>query len=87
MGATSSTEEQKSDQQELPSFKRPETSSATVSYADQNYGEIVTVCRTNKELFEDSLFPAENSSIYYTAIPQFDIEWLRPQVRKLQGEP
>ncbi|XP_070577667.1 calpain-3-like isoform X2 [Ptychodera flava] len=47
-------------------------------YSNQNYEEIKRKCLANGELWEDSEFPAVDSSIFYSKMPPKKFEWKRP---------
>lgn len=44
----------------------------------QNFEEIRSRCLSTGTLFQDPLFPAVDSSVYFSQSPNFSIEWLRP---------
>lgn len=44
----------------------------------QDFNTIRSQCLQNGELFEDTDFPASNSSLMYSRRPDRHIEWLRP---------
>ncbi len=47
-------------------------------YKNQNYTELKTECLQNGTLFEDPVFPAKNSSIFYTKPVPKGVRWMRP---------
>lgn len=48
-------------------------------FKNQNYDELKSR-HSESHLFEDPLFPANNSSLYFTQMPPQGIQWLRPKV-------
>ncbi|KAM4748487.1 calpain-5-like [Rhinophrynus dorsalis] len=50
-----------------------------VHYHDQNYKNIKDGCQREGRLFEDPVFPANDSSLYYSQSPPRAVEWRRPQ--------
>ncbi len=48
-------------------------------YKDQDYEKIKNDCLAKGILFEDSIFPAHQTSLYYTQPLPFSVKWKRPQ--------
>ena len=46
-------------------------------YKNQNYEKIRAECLKNKKLFEDDIFPANNSSLFRVK-PKENVKWKRP---------
>uniref|UniRef100_A0A8C6WLH6 Calpain 6 n=1 Tax=Neogobius melanostomus TaxID=47308 RepID=A0A8C6WLH6_9GOBI len=52
--------------------------SSAVPYKNQHYSELKKACIKDKKLFEDSEFPAINSSLFFRRSPPGRVEWKRP---------
>ena len=46
-------------------------------YKNQNYEKIKAECLKNKKLFEDDIFPANDSSLFRVK-PKENVKWKRP---------
>lgn len=47
----------------------------------QDFVQLRDSCLQNGELFEDPLFPADDSSLYYSRRAGRNFQWMRPTVR------
>ncbi|CAL9685614.1 unnamed protein product [Knipowitschia caucasica] len=52
--------------------------SSATPFKNQHYYELKKACIRDKELFEDSEFPATNASLYFRKPPPGRVEWKRP---------
>ena len=48
-------------------------------YKDQDFSKL-KASHSDSKLFEDPLFPADNSSLFYKKTPPAGIKWMRPKV-------
>lgn len=55
--------------------------SSATPYKNQRYDILKKECQENKELFEDSEFPCNNTSLFYRNPLPGRVEWKRPGVR------
>lgn len=53
--------------------------SSVKPYENQRYASLKKECQRRKQLFEDSLFPANDDSLFYKSRIQ-GIQWKRPKV-------
>jgi hypothetical protein len=56
-------------------------------FSNQNYEKIKEECRKKKTLFEDNLFPANNSSLFRINTNNKTPKWKRPSEFFTDGKP
>jgi len=56
-------------------------------FSNQNYEKIKEECRKKKTLFEDNLFPANNSSLFRINPNNKTTKWKRPSEFFTDGKP